>query len=91
MEGAFNPRQLKKIPWQYTIRHQHVLNFQIGEKVFLKSNPEVPLVVISITSDAIYCRCPQGELEYFLPQTILQYKWAGLQQNDKTGIKICLN
>ena len=90
-EGFFKPNQLRKIPWQYQVRHEHTLNFNIGEEVFLKSNPDYPMKVVSVTPDLVWCRTQEDELEHFLPQTILQYKWAGLKQNDQTGFKICLN
>jgi hypothetical protein len=39
---------LRLAPLQYSIRHSSPNDFKIGEKVFLKSNPEFPLEVIEI-------------------------------------------
>ena len=89
--GAFDPNQLEKVTWQYQIIHKNVLNFQIGEKVFLKSNPDYPLTVIDIKDDEIYCKSKCGDIDGYIPEIILQYKYACLKVNHKSEIKICLN
>ena len=75
----FNKNELKLNPFQYFVRHETTLKFQIGDKVFLKSNPEYPLNVYDIDLKYIHCVDDNGVIHNdFPPETLLHYKDAGL-------------
>ncbi len=94
MEGKFNVDDLIKAEWQYDICHSLSECFVIGEKVFLKSNPEVSMTVHSLYDESVICYWDsidgQIQLSEFPYQCILQYKFRPLRiYYDK--YKICLN
>lgn len=75
-------KNIKKTDLQYEIRHHTTDKFKIGESVFLKSNPEWPMTVthigekeVTTTWNNLY-GTPQHAS--FPPQSILQYRYAGL-------------
>ena len=82
MEGIFRKEDLYKINWQYSIRHTSVNTFECGEKIFLKSSPSVQMEVYSINDKYItafwYTENNEKTFYDFVPETILQYKYAGL-------------
>lgn len=63
---------------QYYITHHLVSDFKIGEKVFLKSNPEIPLTVIRVRSNKVECSYRVDRFKrkrhLFSPETIIQYE-----------------
>jgi len=75
--------------FQYEIIHKTTDAFTIGEKVFLKSNPEVPMIVDSIDHQKVICK-HQDMLISFRPEIILQYKHS-VFLIVKRKFKICLN
>ena len=81
MEGTFKQEDLKLCDYQYTIRHTDVNSFVLGEKVFLKSNPEHPMIVHSVNENSITTiwNSSDGETQIceFPSECILQYKYAG--------------
>lgn len=90
----FNTNDLIKAKWQYDIRHQSSKCFTLGEKVFLKSNPEILMTVHSLYDESVICYwCSidgQIQLSEFPYQCVLQYKFRSLRiYYDK--YKICLN
>ena len=48
MEGYFKKEDLRICDAQYTTRHTNVNCFVRGEKVFLKSNPEHPMIAAAL-------------------------------------------
>lgn len=93
-EGVFKKSDLRICDWQYSIRHEKVNNFVIGETVFLKSNPEHPMSVHLINEDNITTiwktKTNKIEVCEFPPESILQYSYAGLLIY-KEKYNICLN
>lgn len=89
IERNFNEGDLNLCSWQYEIRHTDVNDFVIGEKVFLKSNPEHPMVVHSIGDKEVICEY-MNSYNPWSPECILQYKFAGLVIY-KNRYKYCLN
>jgi len=89
MNGSFNGDELKKLDWQYLISHNSEKCFKIGEWVFLKSNPELPLKISQLKNGQVSCQI-NDIVAVFPPQCLLQYKYAGLfiWKDDKI---ICLN
>ena len=89
-EGIFNPKDLKLCDVQYTIRWHDVSNFMIGEKVFLISNIEHPMVVYDILDNKIITTWKNiyGDDEFhdFQPECILQYRYASMITIRKTFI-----
>lgn len=82
-KGEFNKNDLIKLNEQYSVRHQSTDKFEIGERVFLKSNPEHPLIIYDIDEDLVYCYFEKTGThiqEGFKPQTILQYRYAHLKE-----------
>jgi len=83
-EGIFKRKDLEICDWQYIITHTNVNSFVIGEKVFLKSNPEHSMSVHSINENEgiittiWYIKSNEMQLGEFMPHSILQYKYAGL-------------
>lgn len=79
---GFEEEDLRMCDWQYTVRHQNTSSFLIGEKVFLKSNPEQILSVTSIGKNSITVSWVDFRggvlLHSFPPQCILQYRYASL-------------
>lgn len=74
-------KHLKPTDIQYQIVHDYTSCFKEGQKVFLKSNPELPLTVIAITEDLIeigWQKDNEFYKNYFPPQCLLQYNYAGL-------------
>jgi hypothetical protein len=79
---------------QYTIRWHSVHDFKIGEKVFLKSNPDWPMEVCDIQDNKVLT-CWNDIYGHkqccdFPPECMLQYKFAGLI-TFKKKYQICLN
>jgi hypothetical protein len=93
-DNIFNQDDLRVCAWQYTIRHKKSMQFIVGEKVFLKSNPEKPMVIYCIDNDNVIVTIENeyGDYEYleFPPECLLQYSYAGLI-TFKSKIKICIN
>lgn len=94
MNKGINENDLTRCDFQYQVRHIDTNCFKISETVFLKSNPDVPLIIKGIFKDHVNC-CLLKEKRYeeviaFAPESILQYKYAGLLiWKDK--YKICIN
>jgi hypothetical protein len=95
---AYNPfydwNKLRSCTWQYSIRHESVLKFQIGDVVFLKCNPDFPIKVIDIdilnNKVKCYWKNINHEKQYcdFPPETILHYRYASLVQARSKTIQI---
>jgi len=80
-EDNFYKDKLISCDWQYLISHFDISKFRIGEKVFLKSNLEVPLIISNIIENKIFCVWSSDKESYehdFLPHMLLHYKYAGL-------------
>lgn len=93
-EKKFNSDELVKVEYQFLIKHETPENFNIGEKVFLKSNPEIVLLVHSIKNDKVLCYWySNGEIQFseFPPECVLQYKYRVLLSHSKINANICLN
>jgi len=79
--NKFNTNDLRKCKWQYTIRHTTTDDFDIFEIVFLKSNPEFPLMVVNYNDHNVEC-IPLSSQENithdYPPEALLHYKHAGL-------------
>jgi len=74
-------KKLNETKIEYQIVHDYASLFKIGQKVFLKSNPKLILTVINIIDDLVEARWQkEGNTykNYFPPQSLLQYKYAGL-------------
>jgi hypothetical protein len=79
--NVFRRDQLRKKEIQYLIRHKLTLKFKEGDIVFLKSNPELPLKVIYIDLEKVYCKLDDpcdNEVISFPPECLLHYKDGGL-------------
>lgn len=68
--------ELKKELHQYYVVHNCTNNFSIGDEVFLKSNPEVSMVVIGVNLGKLICRWDDDNMREFSPQTLLHYRDA---------------
>jgi len=81
-EGIFKNEELILCDWNYTIKHDNVNCFNIGEKVFLKSNPEILMKVHSVNKNTVttiwFNKLNEIQFNEFPPECILQYKYAGL-------------
>jgi len=89
----FDFNDLELVDYQYKITHNSTNIFNIGEEVFLKSNPEIKLIVYSINKKEITTiRYIKNEIDLnsFPPQCLLQYKYRGLLKY-KNKFNICLN
>jgi len=77
--------------FQYQIIHRDTNCFKIGERVFLKSNPEVPMNVHSIDEYTQKVICDHdGDLLPFKPECILQYEYS-IFMIGKRKFPVCLN
>lgn len=74
-KGRFKADDLVLCDFQYEIRHTNVDCFKIGESVFLKCNPEVPMKVHSLNNQKVTCD-HNGKLRDFPPECILQYDYS---------------
>jgi hypothetical protein len=72
MEQVFNPDDLKLCKYQYKIYHHNIKNFEIGQKVFLKSNPNVELMINYLDENNNKINCSGIN---FPPECILQYEY----------------
>lgn len=93
-EDLFNENDLRHSKIQYVVRHTSSNMFKAGESVFLKSNPEVKLIVFD-TSDKEVEVVHANDLACFEhmtfpPECLLQYRYAGLVELNKK-YKICIN
>lgn len=78
---SYRSKDLRLCIEQYTIKHDSVDEFKVGEEVFLKSNPEHVMSVLNLGDDMVGCVWfNNGEVHKctFPPECILQYKYAGL-------------
>lgn len=79
---SFRPDELGIADWQYAISHKTISGFSVGDVVFLKSNPEVPMEVIGFIDCEVmtYAKLSgcAAEISIFPPWCILQYKYASL-------------
>lgn len=85
----FKKEELKVSDLQYLVSHDTTLKFKIGDIVFLKSSPEIPLEVVDVNMKKVYCKFDRGIIKLY-PQMILHYKDAGLMVFKKEYI-ISLN
>lgn len=74
----FKSNQIKLTDLQYKIRFDNTLHFQIGDIIFLKSQPHIPLKIIDTDLYKIYCLDEDNNIYDFYPQMILHYKWASI-------------
>lgn len=89
--GTFKPNELRPVEYQHTIRHTSTNSFEVGEKIFLKSNPEYPLEVIELTDKKVIAKwCHGEEVDEFPPECVLQYRYIALLTYKKKYF-ICLN
>ena len=83
-EKTFNINELRPCIWQHKVRHEQINCFQLGEIVFLKCNPNVPMKIIGFNyeNDTVITKwkSTDGEIliHEFIPLIILQYTYAGL-------------
>ena len=92
MRRQFNTKDLIVLEKQYTVIHKESACFKKGEIVFLKSSPNIQMVVAGVGS-RIYCFIKNdlsNTLYSFSFGIILQYKYAPLVTY-KRDFKICLN
>jgi hypothetical protein len=88
---------LKPTFWQYAVIHNAADCFKEGEQVFMVTNPEVPLTVLTILHEPEDVCCgwkdAQGEphIDFFPPEALLQYKWAALVSSYDGKFTHCLN
>lgn len=87
--GCFRKDELEVSDYQYLISHDTTLKFRIGDIVFLKSSPGVPLEVVDMDTIDIHCKYDEGVITV-KPQMILHYEHAGLLVYKKEHI-ISLN
>lgn len=104
--GKGKLKDLVMCDWQFWVRHKSKNLFKIGEIVFLKSNPEVPLIVYSLKTtnysgrysgeldEGVICswKSKDGEQQFYsFPfECILQYKYACFVEY-REKYKFCLN
>lgn len=90
MNRFFKLNDLSKADKQYRYTFE-LKDFKIGEKVFLKSNPELPLIVVENNTDfEVTCINPiTGDTYNFSPSTLMKYEYAAMILFK--GIKMCLN
>lgn len=74
---------LNKCDIQYQVRFESSLDFVVGEKVFLKSNPELPLTVTHVgilfnSVEVMWMSNKSINITKFPPQCLLPYRFAGL-------------
>ena len=74
-KGKFKSDDLKLCDLQYEVVHKSTNCFKIGEKVFLKSNPEIPMKVDSIDYKKVICKYNDNLID-FPPECILQYEYS---------------
>lgn len=77
MKKYFKREEIRLKELQYKVCYDTTLKFRIGDKVFLKSNPEVPLEVFDVDNEKVHCRYKNEIIEY-IPQVLVHYKYAGL-------------
>lgn len=85
-------KKLNKADIQYQIVHDFASLFKIGQKVFLRSNPKLVLTVINIIDDLVEASWEKENKtykNYFPPQSLLQYNYAGLIYWNNN--EMCLN
>lgn len=94
----FNQNALVKVTWQYKVRHTSCVPFMDYRLVFLKSNPELALVVmgINIKTNKIRVHTPVNETQIieFPPECLLPFDYAGLVVSESVNIgeiNVCLN
>jgi len=86
---VFRKEDLELCDFQYQIISKDVNDFEIGEEVFLKSNPEYPLKVYSIGKKEV--NIGEYTSSYsFPPHCILQYRYRALLVW-RRKYKICMN
>jgi len=94
MEGTFHQDDLNLSDWQYAIRWHNTSEFKIGETVFLKSNPDQPMIICNIGEETITTVWKNNhnfsQTSVFPPECILQYKYASLLIA-KRFIHVCIN
>lgn len=73
---------IKKIDYQFMIRHISSDRFTIGEKVFLKSNIEFEMTVIGFKDGLIEVSIKENN-HYFKPEMLLQYRYSALLMNNR--------
>ena len=93
-EERFNADDLSKCSFQYSVRHNDVNLFKVGESVFLKSNPEHKMLVAKLNCDDVSVKWfdNSGNVQIcnFPPECILQYKYSALK-TFKDKFDVCLN
>lgn len=82
-------KKLNETEIEYQIVHDYASLFKLGEKVFLKDKPDKPLTVIDIVDDLVVVSITRGHKHYVEPQSLLQYKYAGLVYWNNN--EMCLN
>ncbi len=90
----FPAHELKLSTWQYTIKFTFPYDFHIGQSVFLRSNPNVPLIVDSIDKEFVICKLKSNsndELIFCKPQIILPYEFANLMTSSCKRFNVNLN
>ncbi len=89
----FGENDLKKVDVQYTIFNKSTSDFKPGDKVFLKSNPDLPLEVSYITNTEVVCSviwALSKNTDRFPPECILHYEDAAFV-TIKERFEVCLN
>ena len=79
----FNKKDLFLCDLQYSVRHTNTDKFELGETVFLKSNPETPMIVLEITEEKIFT-----DFSDYPPECVLQYKYASLMNWNEFEINL---
>jgi hypothetical protein len=92
--NTFGSSEINLCDWQYTIRHSDTSSFVCGEKVFLKSNPELPMIIHSMEDNQVMTTWKDTSgnkrCHNFKPECVLQYKYAPLMTVRKI-FSVCLN
>ncbi len=93
-DGVFNKDDLIPLECQFTVTWHNVSDFKLGQKVFLKSNPELPMIVHELGDDFILTSIDNKnrDIQYidFKPEMLLQYNLACLVTYNRY-FPVCLN
>ena len=92
---SFDPNNIRKSLWQYEVIHRKPTDFKLGERVFLKSSPDRPMLVRSIGEKNVVTtwdgKDGKKHVQAFPPECLLQYQFASLVVDRTGSYKACLN
>ena len=76
--------------WQFQTKSYSTDDYCIGDKVLLRAEPEIELLIVAKDKTYVYCD-GEDKIYTLLPDFVILKEYTSLLKDTETGINVCLN